>query len=66
MPGCMFQGGIDVRPGTGVVDEDHEGDGSTTEYIEGIKALVQSNCFVESKKVSDLLLQDSCCCGIAS
>ena len=50
MPGSMFERGINMRPGAGVVDEDHEGDGGTTEHIEGIEALVQSNCFVESKK----------------
>jgi hypothetical protein len=59
MPGSMFERGINMRPGAGVVDQDHEGDGGTTEYIEGVKALVQSNCFVESKKVSGFWLQVS-------
>jgi len=30
-----------MRPGAGVIDQDHQADGSSTEYIEGVKALVQ-------------------------
>ncbi len=45
MPGRMFKWCVDISPATGIVHEDHEGNGSPAKYIEGIEALGQSSWF---------------------
>jgi len=41
MPGCMFQGCVNMGPGSGIVHQNHQANSSTTKNIKGIKALVQ-------------------------
>lgn len=42
MPWSMFKWRINMTPGARVIDQDHQANGSPSEYIERIKALVQA------------------------
>ena len=51
MPGCMFEGIINMSPGSRVVHQDHEADGGAAEYVEGVETVHVANIQLTSNEI---------------